>query len=44
MNILSWNCRGIGGTNFSNMLNDITKEYVVSLIMFLETHAYVQKA
>lgn len=39
MNFLTWNCRGTGAKSFPNMIRDIRREYEVSLIFLLETHA-----
>lgn len=39
MNIISWNCRGIGQKGFVPLIKDVSKEYDTSLIFLLEVHA-----
>lgn len=39
MNIISWNCRGIGHKGFVPLIKDVAKEYDSSLIFLLEIHA-----
>lgn len=39
MNIICWNCRGTGNKGFVGLIMDLMKEYDVSLIILLETHA-----
>lgn len=39
MNVISWNCRGIGQKGFVPLIKDISREYDASMIFLLEIHA-----
>lgn len=39
MNVMSWNCRGIGAKGFTCLVKDIRRNYEASLIFLLETHS-----
>ncbi|XP_025608011.1 uncharacterized protein [Arachis hypogaea] len=38
MNIISWNCRGVGSKAFPSIIRDLRKEYEASFLFLLETH------
>lgn len=44
MNCISWNCRGALAKGFTALVKEIRREYEVSLIFLLETHASGEKA
>lgn len=39
MNYIAWKCRGVAAKGFISLMKDIRKEYDVSIIVLLETHA-----
>ncbi|XP_052112461.1 uncharacterized protein LOC127744218 [Arachis duranensis] len=38
MNIISWNCRGVGSKTFPSLIRDLRHEYSANLFFLLETH------
>lgn len=38
MNVISWNCRGIGQKGFVPLIKDISREYDATMIFLLEIH------
>lgn len=44
MNILIWNCRGVGNKGFSTLLEDLGNRYNAKMFVLLETHISSSKA
>ena len=44
MNILIWNCRGVGNKDFGHLLNDLSKRYKTKFLVLSKTHISGNKA
>ena len=44
MNIILWNCRGVGSKGFRTLLGDLRLRYKVNFFVLFETHASGSKA
>ena len=44
MNIMLWNCRGVGNKGFSTLIGDLRARYASNFMILFETHNSGNKA
>ena len=44
MNMILWNCRGVGSKGFAKLIDDLAVRYSASLVVLFETHISGDKA